>query len=290
MSCGIEDIAGKLCVNRWKLAVVTGAVALASTCSTSVGRSENGLIEIYAANLSMRDDERETLRASSRSSFGEQRMIKRSRVVLPAIEGSARRRDLGGLKSPTGPGIEVETSFLRESVARIGRRPPMIIPKQVTPSKLRQAAAKSPLQLIPALRDRLEAALEIRLEDLRLVESSIPFRLRANAIACGETIFFASGSLDWRTAKGRRLFGHELAHIRQQQNMPAPAALSICDDRLLEQEANDWVAALKPCYLSTAPPRWLQRAVLRPCPTFCNAQHGHFCNAVCGWVAQLGVQ
>jgi Domain of unknown function (DUF4157) len=121
----------------------------------------------------------------------------------------------------------------------------MIIPKQVTPSKLRQAAAKSPLQLIPALRDRLEAALEIRLEDLRLVESSIPFRLRANAIACGETIFFASGSLDWRTAKGRRLFGHELAHIRQQQNMPAPAALSICDDRLLEQEANDWGGRLE---------------------------------------------
>jgi hypothetical protein len=47
----------------------------------------------------LRDDERETLRASSRSSFGEQRMIKRSRVVLPAIEGLPAGEIAGGLKA-----------------------------------------------------------------------------------------------------------------------------------------------------------------------------------------------
>ncbi len=89
--------------------------------------------------------------------------------------------------------------------------------------------------LEPVLRQRLEARVGTRLDDVRTHSGTGAARLasalRARAFTFGHHIGFATGELTADLARGERLLTHEAAHIAQQRRGPASRSSAEADAR-----------------------------------------------------------
>ena len=121
-----------------------------------------------------------------------------------------------------------------------------------------------PGQPLPdGVRGAMEQALRSDFSAVRVHVGGEAAAIGALAFTCGDRICFAPGQYDPHTTHGRRLLGHELAHVVQQRSgrvrNPQGSGLTIIRDPLLEAEANrlGTLAASQPLF--AAPP-------LRPTP------------------------
>lgn len=105
---------------------------------------------------------------------------------------------------------------------------------------LQQLLREPGKRLISELRLPLENMFDMSLRDVRFIENFAPVLLNARAFACGRTIVFAPGELNCNTLEGMWLLGHELAHIKQQQQRRESNRPFILDDSELEADADDW--------------------------------------------------
>jgi hypothetical protein len=109
------------------------------------------------------------------------------------------------------------------------------------PARLGLASGRG-LRLPDRLRARMEAALGADFSGVRIHVGPQPQRLGAIAFAAGSDLYFAPGRYQPGTAAGRRLLGHELAHVVQQRQgrvrNPLGERLAVVNDRALEVEAN----------------------------------------------------
>ena len=67
-----------------------------------------------------------------------------------------------------------------------------------------------------------------------------PGPVDARAFTLGHDVYFAAGSSEPASSEGRRLLGHELAHVVQQEGAPTtgPVRVSKPQGEALEQEAD----------------------------------------------------
>ena len=73
-----------------------------------------------------------------------------------------------------------------------------------------------PLELDKQMRNRMERQFGLNFSAVRLVESDLPGKLGADAVAQGDLIRFAPGAFHPETAQGEQLLSHELSHVVQQ--------------------------------------------------------------------------
>ena len=87
------------------------------------------------------------------------------------------------------------------------------------PMSIRTAVAgesQRNLDLDAGMREKIERQFGLDFSGVRLVESNLPAKLGANAVAQGDLIRFAPGAFHPETARGERLLSHELSHVVQQ--------------------------------------------------------------------------
>jgi hypothetical protein len=112
---------------------------------------------------------------------------------------------------------------------------------QVDPGRIGLASGGG-RPLPDAVRSRMEAALGGDFSAVRVHVGPQAERIGAVAFATGSDIYFAPGRYQPDTPQGRRLLGHELAHVVQQRagrvRHPTGAGLSVVQDRALEAEAD----------------------------------------------------
>jgi hypothetical protein len=106
--------------------------------------------------------------------------------------------------------------------------------------------------LPPMVQAKMEGLFRQDLSAVRVHEGPQAARMGALAFTTGTDIYFAPGQYRPETAQGRRLLGHELAHVVQQRQgrvraVPGTAA-SVVRDTALEAEAERFAvrAALQP--------------------------------------------
>ena len=73
-----------------------------------------------------------------------------------------------------------------------------------------------PVDLPGAIRAKMEASFGADLSAVKLYESQAVADAGANAVAQGSRIAFAPGKLDFASASGQALLGHELSHVVSQ--------------------------------------------------------------------------
>ena len=95
-------------------------------------------------------------------------------------------------------------------------------------------------RLASELRLPLESMFGVSFRDVRFIQNSAPMMLNARAFACGRTVVFVPGELNCDSPEGMWLLGHELAHIRQQQQRAESTGPLILDDPELEKDADYW--------------------------------------------------
>lgn len=109
----------------------------------------------------------------------------------------------------------------------------------VDPSVLRKTGPGAPL---PApVRAHMEQALGADFRDVRVHVGPQAERIGAIAFTAGADVFFAPGRFNPDTAEGRRLLGHELAHVVQQRQgrvRGTAGAVTVVQDAALEAEAD----------------------------------------------------
>lgn len=95
---------------------------------------------------------------------------------------------------------------------------------------------------LPApLRESMEDSFDSDFSQVRIHEDANAGSIGAAAFARGEDLFFAPGRFNPLSQTGRRMIGHELAHIVQQRQRRVPGAVgspAVRWDRNLEDEAN----------------------------------------------------
>ena len=109
----------------------------------------------------------------------------------------------------------------------------------VDPSVLRKAGPG--IALPEALRLRMEQALGAGFADVRIHVGPQAASIGAVAFTAGSDLYFAPGRYQPETAEGRRLLGHELAHVVQQRQgrvQGAPGAVTVVQNAALEAEAD----------------------------------------------------
>ena len=109
----------------------------------------------------------------------------------------------------------------------------------VDPSVLRKAGPG--IALPEALRLRMEQALGAGFADVRIHVGPQAASIGAVAFTAGSDLYFAPGRYQPDTAEGRRLLGHELAHVVQQRQgrvQGAPGAVTVVQNAALEAEAD----------------------------------------------------
>lgn len=93
-----------------------------------------------------------------------------------------------------------------------------------------------------ALRTDMESALDQDLADIRIFENDAASKIDAAAFTQGNQIHFHPGLYQPQTFIGRKLIGHELAHVAQQRagrvTTPTHLAVPITDDPRHELEAD----------------------------------------------------
>lgn len=122
--------------------------------------------------------------------------------------------------------------------------------------KLREEAPIAPTALPPAppptggeplpddLRRDMERAFGHDLSDIRIHRSDAAIAIGARAFAQGNHLHFAPGEYDPSSQQGRKLIGHEIAHVIQQREGRVPSVVGspIVDDPALERAADDAAA------------------------------------------------
>ncbi|MFN3260856.1 MAG: DUF4157 domain-containing protein [Pikeienuella sp.] len=133
----------------------------------------------------------------------------------------------------------------------------------VDPSIIRKIGPGSPLP--DDVRAGVEGSLGASFSSVRVHVGRQAAAIGALAFTMGEDIFFAPGQYQPKAAAGRRLLGHELAHVLQQRagrvRAPSPNGVWIVQDRLLEDEADR--LSLRAAQLKPAPS---QRRIAPPHP------------------------
>ena len=109
----------------------------------------------------------------------------------------------------------------------------------VDPSVLRTTGPG--IALPEALRVQLELALGAGFADVRIHVGPQAQSIGAVAFTAGSDLYFAPGRYQPETAEGRRLLGHELAHVVQQRQgrvRGGAGAVTVVQDVVLEAEAD----------------------------------------------------
>ncbi len=109
----------------------------------------------------------------------------------------------------------------------------------VDPSVLRTTGPGSALP--EALRVQMEQALGAGFADVRIHVGPQAQSIGAVAFTAGSDLYFAPGRYQPETAEGRRLLGHELAHVVQQRQgrvRGGAGAVTVVQDAVLEAEAD----------------------------------------------------
>ena len=108
------------------------------------------------------------------------------------------------------------------------------------PERLDLATPGSPLP--EGVRSEMEGVLRADLSDVRVRVGPEAPALGAVAAATRSRLFFAPGEYAPETSRGRRVLGHELAHVVQQREgrvrHPGGDGVAIVEDRHLEAEAD----------------------------------------------------
>jgi hypothetical protein len=108
----------------------------------------------------------------------------------------------------------------------------------VDPGVLRTIGPGAPLP--DALRSQMEQALGANFSDVRVHVGPQAQSIGAIAFTAGSDLYFAPGRFQPDTAAGRRLLGHELAHVVQQRQgrvRGGAGAVTVVQDAVLEAEA-----------------------------------------------------
>ena len=132
----------------------------------------------------------------------------------------------------------------------------------VDPTVLRQTGPGQPLP--PSLRGEMERALGADFAAVRIHVGRQAAAIGALAFTSGSDIFFAQGRYLPQTTEGRRLLGHELAHVVQQRQggvrNPFGSGVAVIQNPQLEAEADRMgqrAASLRP---APSPPASAGRA------------------------------
>ncbi len=132
------------------------------------------------------------------------------------------------------------------------------------PPIVHRALAGPGRSLEPGVRAEFEAALGRDFSGVRVhtdvTAGESAQAVRALAYTVGRDIVFGRGQFTPATAGGRRLLGHELAHVVQQERglaqAPLPGAVRVLDDPGLERDADRRGTAAAPAGLQPAKPGW----------------------------------
>jgi hypothetical protein len=109
----------------------------------------------------------------------------------------------------------------------------------VDPGVLRTIGPGVPLP--DAVRGQMEQALGASFADVRIHVGPQAQSIGAIAFTAGSDLYFAPGRFQPETAEGRRLLGHELAHVVQQRQgrvRGTPGSVTVVQDAVLEAEAD----------------------------------------------------
>jgi Domain of unknown function (DUF4157) len=133
------------------------------------------------------------------------------------------------------------------------------------PERFRFAPSRG--QLLPAaVQQRMEAVFGADFSQVRVHLGPQAQQIGALAFTCGSDVYFAPGHYRPHDSHGRRLLGHELAHVMQQRagrvHNPFGRGVAVVQDRAMEAEAErlGLQAALGRLPSGTSP----QRAGARP--------------------------
>jgi hypothetical protein len=114
----------------------------------------------------------------------------------------------------------------------------------------------------------MEAALGADFTGVRVHVGPQAERLGAIAFTMGNEIYFSPGRFQPDTMPGRRLLGHELAHVVQQRQgrvrNPTASALTVVQDQMLEGEAERWAHRVASIPVPSGQPKMVQRSAARP--------------------------
>jgi hypothetical protein len=119
------------------------------------------------------------------------------------------------------------------------------------------------------VRGKMEAAFGTDFSAVRIHVGPQAERIGAIAFTTGSDIYFAPGRYQPDTVQGRRLLGHELAHVVQQRagrvRNPLGSALAVVQDHALEAEA-DRLGQRAVTHRGAAQPKMRSAGVPRPTP------------------------
>jgi len=104
-------------------------------------------------------------------------------------------------------------------------------------AKPNEGEAKS-LNLESVMLNKLQTVMGYNLQGVKLEESNEPEKMGKDAIAQGGTISFAPGAFRPDMADGRRLIGHEMAHVVQQATGRTHTAGGLLESPYLESSAD----------------------------------------------------
>ena len=117
-------------------------------------------------------------------------------------------------------------------------------PAALSPDALRAGTAQPtqemlgrPVDLPGAIRAKMESSFGADLSAVRLYESQAVADAGAQAVAQGSRIAFAPGALDFVSASGQALLGHELSHVVSQARGEVTGS-GFLNDRALEARAD----------------------------------------------------
>ena len=123
--------------------------------------------------------------------------------------------------------------------------PPPVVPPIGTavalPATFSLPARAAGQPLPHAVQARMESLFSTSFADVRIHVGPAASAIGALALTHGSQVYFAAGQFNPDTAAGRRLLGHELAHVVQQRagrvRNPYGQGLALIHDHLLEAEA-----------------------------------------------------
>lgn len=142
--------------------------------------------------------------------------------------------------------VGADSQHQAEAAGRVTAGLPQAVGNQSTLQMLRTSSTGAALP--DGLRTQMESALQTDFSRVRIHgNSSAALALGARAYTRGDELHFAPGEYQPTTAAGRRMVGHELAHVVQQRQGRVQAnrhvnGVGINDHAGLEAEADRWGA------------------------------------------------